>query len=603
MALKSLSNEIGTLSKAKARMAIYARYSSDMQSPDSANDQIDRIKYYTQRKLLRLLKYPIDRYEIEIIDEWILKDEAESGRVADRQGYEFILDGIRELRFDILVVDDLSRLTRSLGDQIELYNLLKFKGIELYSICEGISSEASNAKTFFQIKGMVNELGNDINALRTRRGQEARVLKGFSAGDAPYGYDTNPTQTRMQGGREIPSHYEITVNLEQAKVVNMIYDWFLAGWGRPAIARELNKRKIPSSKRSQIMSGKLCNWNSTPILGILQNQKYIGIWKWGKTKTIKNPETKKSVRIENPENEWIEHLEGRDVREDLIIVDIDKWKRVQEKLKKRKDARQRNADAMQTARDHHIPAGSTKHLLTGIVNCGVCGGPMCLVNSRYYGCFTYHRKDPTMCSNNRTVKKAKIEPPIIKEVLENLSNQEHLTKAATSLNDRIRQRMRVTPEEIKRLTREQGNLEKEIANLLDFVSTHGNLSQAIKDNLDQKEKLLAYTTQRLRYLKSVKLDKILVTPYLLEKKVQDFSELIEKDPVRANPILRHLIPDGLACIPTGDPNAKQLNQWNSGWRIEGNLAISPDLGFSNMTDGGPQQTFVEPICLTIKIAI
>jgi DNA invertase Pin-like site-specific DNA recombinase len=62
-----------------------------------------------------------------------------------------------------------------------LYNLLRFKGVELYSVCEGISFESQNAKTFFQIKGMVNELANELNALRTKRGQEARVLKGYSS--------------------------------------------------------------------------------------------------------------------------------------------------------------------------------------------------------------------------------------------------------------------------------------------------------------------------------------------------------------------------------------------------------------------------------------
>ena len=111
---------------ATVKAAIYARFSSDMQSPQSANDQIFRIKHYVHRGNVPLIKYPLSNYKIEILDKWIVKDEAETGRVATRDGYQRILEGIRNKSFQVLFVDDLSRLTRSLGNQITLYEMLKF---------------------------------------------------------------------------------------------------------------------------------------------------------------------------------------------------------------------------------------------------------------------------------------------------------------------------------------------------------------------------------------------------------------------------------------------------------------------------------------------
>ena len=77
------------LKKIAARAAVYARYSSDMQSADSADDQIARIRYRLNNGQIRSQKYFGN--PIEISNEWVRKDEAQSGRIAARDGYEAIL--------------------------------------------------------------------------------------------------------------------------------------------------------------------------------------------------------------------------------------------------------------------------------------------------------------------------------------------------------------------------------------------------------------------------------------------------------------------------------------------------------------------------------
>lgn len=63
---------------------------------------------------------------IEVISEWIIKDEAISGRSAHREGYQIITEALRNKNcpFQIIVVDDLSRLNRDLGNSLHFYQLV-----------------------------------------------------------------------------------------------------------------------------------------------------------------------------------------------------------------------------------------------------------------------------------------------------------------------------------------------------------------------------------------------------------------------------------------------------------------------------------------------
>lgn len=57
--------------KIVCRVAIYARYSSDRQSPQSADDQIRRLQYEVERGNIKSLKCPSDFYRMEIAEEWV----------------------------------------------------------------------------------------------------------------------------------------------------------------------------------------------------------------------------------------------------------------------------------------------------------------------------------------------------------------------------------------------------------------------------------------------------------------------------------------------------------------------------------------------------
>ena len=576
----------------KIVVGIYARYSSDMQNAESANDQISRIKYYAQRKMIRLIKYPASQFEFIFDDNWIIKDEAESGKLASRAGYEAIIQGIRECAFQALIVDDLSRLTRSLGDQIHLYEMLHYRGIELYSLCEGISSEAPNAKTFFQIKGMVNELGNDLNALRTRRGKETRALKGFSTGDCPYGYNTIPTQTQNRGGREVSSHFQIVINDEQAQTIDLIDKLFLKGWGRTTIARELNDRGIHSSKRGWKEGKKKCNWSASGILSILKNPRYSGYWGWGKTKAIRDPETKKKVIVEIPENEWVQHFEKADVREDLIIRPIERWKQILEKMKENKKQYEKAFRPSQTTNATKKKTAFTTrgcHLLTGILKCNTCNGPMALVTGKAYGCTNHYKKGTTVCKNKRLITRQKAELYLTKLLSNHLLSDRYICSASDHINKVIKESIAFIPQEITDLQSKKEETEASIQKLMNFIMAHGNTSKAVKESLDAKEVELAYLKDRIKCLIEANLEKLALTPDDLKERLLGLANYFETDPSLSNVLLRDLLPKGLKCIPIGDSatEKKFINQHNSGWFIQGELAMSLEYGLNGKAKSKP----------------
>jgi DNA invertase Pin-like site-specific DNA recombinase len=80
--------------------AIYARYSSENQRPESIDDQVSAC-----RKLAKLRS-------LTISDEHIYADQAQSGARSDRPSLAALMTAAHAGDFDVVLVDDLSRLAR-----------------------------------------------------------------------------------------------------------------------------------------------------------------------------------------------------------------------------------------------------------------------------------------------------------------------------------------------------------------------------------------------------------------------------------------------------------------------------------------------------------
>jgi DNA invertase Pin-like site-specific DNA recombinase len=355
------------------RAAIYARYSSDKQREASIDDQVECCRRYAERQ-----GWQIGR---------VYADYAQSGASRFRQEFQQMRVDAEARRFDIVVAEAPDRLGRKTADVCDLYDRLTFLGIGLYTVSLGEITPMHAA-----IFGAMAQMQLKDLAEKTRRGQLGRALKGKIPGGIASGYDVLPATADGAGERRI--------NPVQAAVVVRIYELFAAGTSPRAIAKRLNAEGVrgPGGRA----------WADTTIrgqldrgTGILNNTLYVGRIEWNRCAYIKDPGTGKKVARPNPKERW-EIIPVPELR----IISDELWDVVKARQAEVRIVMTRDAEGTARNRAHR-----RKYLLSGLLECGVCGGGFTIVDVKDYGCAT-HRSKGT-CSNDRRIRRAELERRVL----------------------------------------------------------------------------------------------------------------------------------------------------------------------------------------------
>jgi site-specific DNA recombinase len=256
---------------------IYARYSSELQSDASIEDQV------------RLCRARIEREGWQYLHAYT--DRAASGASALRSAYQRLLEDARRGGFDIVVAEALDRLSRDQEDIAALFKRLRFAGVRLFTLAEGEISELHVG-----LKGTMNALFLKDLADKTRRGLQGRVRQGRSGGGLCFGYnvvrEADANGEPIYGGREIDE--------AEAAVVRRVFAEFAAGRSPRRIAVELNRDHRPGPRGGE-WDASTINSNAVRGTGVLNNELYIGKLVWNRLHYVKDPATGKVLRsIENP---------------------------------------------------------------------------------------------------------------------------------------------------------------------------------------------------------------------------------------------------------------------------------------------------------------
>ncbi len=280
------------------RAAIYARYSTDMQSEASIEDQV------------RLCERLITQ------NGWkagqVYSDMGMSGTTHLRPGYQQLLQDARNGGVDVVVSEGLDRISRDQEHIAAFFKQMTFKGIPVFTVAEGLISELH-----IGLKGTMSSLFLKDLAQKTHRGLEGRVHKGMSAGGITYGYDV----LRNLKSDGTLSTGERGINVAEAAVVIRIFEAFAEGKSPRAIDGMLNHARVAGPSGTWGASTIYGNWRRGT--GILNNELYAGKLVWNRQRFLKDPLTGKRQARMNPEREWI----IEDVP-DLRIVDQELWNRV-----------------------------------------------------------------------------------------------------------------------------------------------------------------------------------------------------------------------------------------------------------------------------------
>ena len=361
------------------RAVIYARYSSDRQSEASIEDQVEVCRRVIERQGWQLGA--------------VYSDRALSGGSAARPGYQKLLRDLPGGRFDVVVIEALDRLGRRLSDVAALHDDLAFRGVRLWS-----ASMGELTPLHIGILGtMAQHYLSDLRD-KTRRGQLGRVLQGRSAGGNAYGYDVIG-DAQGAGGRRIneaagrggaPDLPHVCRRREPADHRAQAQRRAGSGTGRPALAGHHDPRPGRARHRTA------------------QQRALRRALVWNHCSYVKDPRTGKRVARPNPPEQW-ESVAVPDLR----IVDDALWLAVKARQQEVgfRMARDDNGNALNRAHRR-------KYMLSGLLECGVCGGGYTIMAKERYGC-AGHRNKGT-CANDRTISRREIEGRVLTALRQSL---------------------------------------------------------------------------------------------------------------------------------------------------------------------------------------
>ncbi|MDD4680446.1 MAG: recombinase family protein, partial [Clostridia bacterium] len=311
--------ETGTSISLKTAAA-YLRVSTTEQTEFSPDAQLRAIRDYASKS------------GIVLLEEHIYQDDASGTDIKKRIQFQKMISVAKSKPkpFDAIIVHKFDRFARSREDSIIYKKLLRQDlKIDVLSVTE--PTDDSNISQLVEgiMETMAEFYSKNLSG-EVIKGMSEKARRGEMHVTPPYGYDKEPGKP-------------YTINEQETKYVQLIYEWFLNGDSYFAIAGRLNELGI-RTKRGNLFENRTIEY-------ILHNIVYAGYTRWSPDKII-------SKRIfDHPDT-----IIAKSTHEPIIPEDV--FNMVQEKIKTAKLTRQTK----------ERPVESKKHYLSGILRCGNCGG-------------------------------------------------------------------------------------------------------------------------------------------------------------------------------------------------------------------------------------
>lgn len=356
--------------------AIYLRLSRE----DGDKSESDSI--FNQRKLTG--SYVNNSDSLLLVEEY--SDDGYSGTNFERPAFKRMIKDIEAGRIDCVVVKDLSRFGREyIGMGYYLEQMFVECEVRFIAILDSVDSLDGEYDIIVPIKNLFNtQYAIDISK-KTQSSFKVKQRSGEFVGAFPsYGYRKSDAD-----------RHTLVIDDYAASVVRRIFDMYLQGMGKIAIAKRLNEEGIlcPSAyKRVSGFNYRNCNrldttsyWTYSSICRILENQMYIGNMVQGKTKRRMKGRARPVDK-----DDWIIVSCTHEP-----IISMDTWNRTQTLLSK--EIKSPNFDQNVSP-------------FAGFLKCGDCGRAMCKKRSRTsagedspthglaFTCGSYTRYGSKVCS-------------------------------------------------------------------------------------------------------------------------------------------------------------------------------------------------------------
>ena len=319
--------------KKKQRCYIYTRVSTAI--------QVDGYSLDAQRD--KLIKYA-EYQEMEIVHEY--SDQGKSGKsVEGRPEFMQMLEDIKAEKEQIsyVLVYKLSRFGRNAADVLTSLQLMQDYGVNLVCVEDGIDSSKDAGKLMISVLSAVAEIERENIQIQTMEGRRQKAREGkWNGGFAPYGY-------------KLVNGYLI-IEEDEMEIIRIIFDKYLnTSMGAIAITEYLNSNGYKKKLRQ---NNTLDYFTENFVSKVLDNAVYCGRITYGKRTMEKVIGTRNEYRQVRKDD----YIDVKGIHEGIITEE--EWAQVQIK---------RKSMAAYQPKTHSL---EHEHILSGLLKCPKCGGPM-----------------------------------------------------------------------------------------------------------------------------------------------------------------------------------------------------------------------------------
>ncbi|MCC5956141.1 MAG: recombinase family protein [Natronohydrobacter sp.] len=410
----------------RMRAVIYARYSTDLQSERSIDDQVALCREFAQKQGLTVREVYSDKAQT-------------SASLIGRDGILRLVEDSRAGKFDVVIVEALDRISRDQEDLAGIHKRLTFANVDILAVHDGLADEIQ-----IGIRGLVGSLYLKDLKKKVRRGMQGVIRDGRHAGGKAYGYEPIPGKP---GEMRILDH--------EADVIRRIFKEYLAGRTAREIANGLNEDGV-IAPRGGSWNASTINGNKERGHGILLNPLYTGDLVWNRVTMIRHPETGRRVSRVNPESEWMR----KDVP-DLAIIDRDTW-----------DAAQARKTSRSKAHSHGRRDRTPKRPFSGLLRCGKCGGGMSIHDRSGSAirirCST--ARESGSCDNDKRYRLDKIEHAVLEKLKAELADPIYVKEYLKAYYDERRTLIRETERNRSSIEKELTETQGRLARLVDLYT-------------------------------------------------------------------------------------------------------------------------------------
>jgi site-specific DNA recombinase len=317
------------------KLGLYVRVSSDNQVTEegSLKSQKQRLEEEVTRRNHGSSKWGT------IVQVYV--EEAKSGKDTNRPEFLKMLQDVRRGTINTIMVTELSRLSRSVSDFLQILSFLEKYNADFVCPQYNFDTTSPSGRVFLTIIVSLAQFEREMVSERVKNNLKARTQRGlYNGGPCPLGFKTDP----LKKGYLFPDDDEIPI-------VKEIFNAVLEIGSIRQAARELNQKGF-RTKRTVYDGGRIVGgvpFNRDSLGALLVNYAYIGM---------------REVNRDNKDQDQSQLLEGD--RYQVVkaawdgIIDENLFKRMQDLIEHNRHSLKNYVRAY-------------PYILSGIIKCQQCG--------------------------------------------------------------------------------------------------------------------------------------------------------------------------------------------------------------------------------------